>query len=159
MFSRMGALIASLMVFFAMFALFSNVLFIFPTYMSLVFDTYTLATAASHDNYLDYSFSNKVREKVVTSPLAINGYIDPHTVKIECYRMGESGGHSLVRKSTDSIDGFIRNIALQRGDKFKVKMSYDFKVRIELPGSYREFSVPLKDEKICFAEKFYSVKL
>ena len=104
MFSRAGSFTVVLVIFIAIFALLSNVLFLFPCYMSLTFDTYTLASAASKDNFLDYTLKDKLADKILDSGIVRNGYIDGRTVKIECFEMDEEGGTSLVRENTDNFN-------------------------------------------------------
>lgn len=94
------------------FLIFTNLVYFFPWYMTLAYETYNLATMAANYNYLSEGDELLVLDKLKNTSVFKE---NPDSVKIESDRKGE------INKG-------------QRGELFYVAIKADFPFEVEMSG-------------------------
>lgn len=112
----------------AIFIVFTNFLLFFPWYMTLVYETYNLASVAANYNYLPRDEKEFILDNLKDRPVFNES---PEKIQVNSDREGEYS-YDYYKDLDNSLKPYV-----QRGDTFYVEIRAAFPFRFEVAGSER----------------------
>ncbi len=139
------------------FFLFMNMIFFFPWYMSLIYETFNLSQIAAADNYLKNmnvdAAMNRLKSKPIFSDPAVIGLIEIEAENsYGTTAIGEDNtDEAYVASGADDSSKPYR----QRGEKITVRIKAGYPFRVKLANADVELVLPVSFQLSTTGLKYY----
>ena len=120
--------------------LFTNLVFFFPWYMTLVVETFNISQIAASDNYIKQSYYDDAMERLSTRPI-----FREKTGDIKIVATNDSGGSAIGNDDESYYEDLSENQKpyRQRGKPIKVEISAVYPLSVTLWGTKYERDLPV----------------
>ncbi|RCX18258.1 hypothetical protein DFR58_10516 [Anaerobacterium chartisolvens] len=139
------------------FFLFMNMIFFFPWYMSLVYETFNLSQVAAADNYLKNMNVNAAMDRLKSKPIFSDASVI-NLIEIEAKNsygstaIGEDNAdEAYVASGMDDSSKPYR----QRGEKITVRIKAAYPFRVKLANADVELVLPVSFQLSTTGLKYY----
>ena len=120
--------------------LFTNLVFFFPWYMTLVVETFNISQIAASDNYIKQSYYDDAMERLSTRPI-----FREKTGDIKIVATNDSGGSAIGNDDESYYEDLSENQKpyRQRGKPVTVEISAVYPLSVTLWGTKYERELPV----------------